>query len=269
LDLQTLKLFSLASKRSIIHGTCGFVSDAIWIVDGNNKITQIGSLRTKDLALWWNNYINENISSAKDLTDLINQGLIAIKSTEFGNSELGVSLVIARETENDLEVLLIGDCEAIIGREDEIEAVIKVEKNRQITDSLISKMVSTSQAKQCSILKSRPVIEKDLQTKVRGVSEESYSLLRGKDKQITSDNSMYKKFNKRNVTHITLLNGGTRQYYTVFEIGDISEIYQYSKSNNFIELYERVCQAEKEDLDCNTYPRIKPMRSYMLISVGI
>lgn len=269
MNLQTLKLFSLGSKNSIMHGVCGFSNDAIWIVDGNNKVTQIGLLTTRDLAKWWHTYINENITKIKDLKKLVNQGLNELKETEFRDSELGVSLIIARETDKSLEVLLIGDCEAIIGIGDEVKTVIKVEKNRRITNNLISKMVSASNIQQCPILKSRKVIEKDLLIKVKGESEDCYNLLRCKDVNIVSDNAVYTKMSKKEITHITLLNGGTRQYYTVFNIGDITEIYKYSKSNDFIDLYEKVSTAEQKDLECNKYPRIKPIRSYMLISVSM
>lgn len=269
MDLQTLKLFSLGAKSSIIHGACGFSQNAIWVVDGNNKITKIGNLTTRDLAKWWYDYINDNISNVKDLKNLINEGLVAIKKTEFGNSELGVSLVIAREINNELEVLLIGDCEAIIGSNDKVKTVINVKKNRQITNNLIYEMINASKLMQCPIVQSRQVIAKDLQTKVRGESSNSYNLLRGKDTHISTYNSIYQKFNKNEITHITLINGGVRQYYTVFDIGCISEIYNYSKSNDYIKLYEKISHLEKEDLECNIYPRIKPIRSYMLISVSV
>lgn len=269
MNLQTLKLFNLGSKESVIHGTCGFAKDAIWIVDGNNKITQIDSLTTKGLAQWWNLYINEHISKSKSLVRLINQGLKELKKTEFGKSELGISLVIARELENNIEILLIGDCEAILGQDNEVKTVLKIERNREITENLISKMIHISKNMNCTVVKSRKEIEEDLKSKVNGESEESYIFLRGKDLKIISNNYLYKKINKKDITQITLLNGGSRQYYTVFNIGDIEDMYRISKNFEFLDVYEEISRLEREDLDCNIYPRIKPIRSYMLNSVSI
>lgn len=269
MDLRGLKLFNLGLKEKVVKGTIGFSNSSVWMVDGVSKDNPKGKLTNKDLASWWDIFLKENIDYVDDLLDLVNKGLKVLKMTDFWGTELAVSLVIIKDKGENLDILLIGDCEVILGHNDKLSRVIK-SNNFNITRNFISTMQEISKKESKTILEARFDIAPELIKYIRGGVDEPYKLLRCKYNYVTENDVILDNVSKDTITHITVYNSGVSRYYNIFKLGDLEDLYKKSiDSENYISIYESISNIEKEDIKCEKYPRITPVKSCMLVSLGV
>lgn len=269
LNFSNLKLFNLGLKEKIVKGTIGFTENSMWMVDGVSKYNPKGKLNNKNLAYWWNTYLKENIELEENLLGLVNKGLQSLKQTEFWDTELAVSLVIIKDKGEDLDILLIGDCEVILGKNKKLSKLIK-SNNFNITKNFISEMQEISKNEHKDILETREDIEEELTKHIRGEAEEPYILLRCKYNYVTEQDVVLESVKKNTITHISVYNSGVSRYYNTFKLGGLEDLYRKSiDATDYMSIYECISNKEKEDIMCEKYPRIKPAKGCMLISVGV
>ena len=130
-------------------------------------------------------------------------------------------------------------------------------------------MQEISKEENKQILETRADIAKELKAYVNGYVEDSYVLLRCKGREVKEKEVVIKKIEKSKITNIAIYNSGVARYYNTFKIGNLTDLYKKSITNDYISIYDGLSKIEKEDIMCEKYPRIKPLKSCMLFSVGV
>lgn len=225
----------------------GEESDAIWFVSAvayyiHQKIDQFSSL--KDLL--------------RPLTQHLHQSYERLELGEVERIDHPSSgMTLLREKDHSIELLMLADGTTIVEKKDGSIEVLHDERVTKLDQSILDKMIQISRKENLPLNATRRFVEEDLRNnRLKKNQKEGYSVL----DFITPIDFLYREYKRDEIKSICLFSDGVAEAYETLDLyKDIESFYYKVVSSGAKQVLKEIREKQKEDMNCNRYPRLKPM----------
>lgn len=223
-------------------------SDAVWFVEETAK------------------FIKENISEYQDLLQLLdnlinhlNKSYYEIVKQEVTRIDMpSAGMILVREKNHDIELLMLGDCTTIIEYQSLKLEVLHDDRVSKLDNGVIEKMKQIASQKNIPLYSTREYVLDDLIiNRNKKNTEGGYSVLGFE--HVKRDNLIYREFKKTDIKSIAIFSDGIAEYYeTLLLAKDGNEFYSFLKTKGVNRIVDEIRERQNLDYNCDNYPRLKP-----------
>lgn len=240
-------------------------SDFIGILDGATGLFGKNITDFETDAKWLSNnlrdYLMLNLSNKKlSLSQIVSNGIIQMKenfksfSTDF-NDFPSCSCAIIRKNEENFEYLVMADSPILIKYKSGSFEEIVEEKLKELDEIALNQAISIAKEKNISVIDARPYITEILQKHRKLLNTKNGYHAISTDENAPFD-AIIGTIPCDKVEKIMVMSDGFSQYYDTLFIANSFEEFD-KKTDDLEKMYHQIIFSQKEDENCNKYPRLK------------
>lgn len=245
--------------------------DYAYVIDGTNGITDKQTTEEASNGRWYVKELDKKLSNRIEnqekeieqiLSDIISELFdefeekVREKDFELKHSETPSAFIsIARWNENELELYSLGDCTALIKKENDLER-FRNSKMIELEKKTLEKMQSYKNQGLTHEQAVEKVLPEYLKVKRKQDTPGGWYSIGFNPK--TPEKGKTKKYDLENIEELLLHTDGLENLKALNnEIEDIKDLYRYIKDKGLEQSIQKMRELEEKDPECNQAPRYK------------